>query len=78
VETTDNKPFREKYFDEAFPEWHTCYEKNDMVLINADAFLGPFPTEDAEALTHQYMRVRKALWEAVKYDYKRFTELRDL
>jgi hypothetical protein len=75
---TDKTPFREKYFDEAFYPWHVMPERNGYSLINANGFFGPVPTQDAEELVRQYERIRKALLEAVKYDYERFTELRDM
>ncbi len=75
---TGNKPFREKYFDEAFPPWHVqeSFDK-DHYLINADEWYGPFCKGDADGLCHMHTRVRNALWEAVKYDYELFTRLRD-
>ena len=75
---TDNKPFREKYFDEAFPPWSVCEGEDGTALINADDWYGSVNTKDAEALCAMHTRLRMLLWEAVKHDYERFTELRDM
>jgi hypothetical protein len=78
METTDNKRFKEKYFDEAFPDWYVTYwgTGSEEVRTNVSN-CNEFNLTDMEMMA-EYHRVRNALWEAVKYDYKRFTELRDM
>jgi hypothetical protein len=77
--TPTEKPFKEKYFDEAFLPWYaTGMQDGISAIMTPDGWYGNMNDGEAEYLVKEHERLRRALWEAVKYDYELFTKLRDL